>query len=171
MSLRRYADAWASCVEFKPRIIATSIESATRQVMLPSEAVLVCGYEVTIGDNVSMMSICIPASAVEAVLPALTLGRALNASNQPSEKINQALRNAFDEVELECHAVFGGAMLSLGEISDLQVGDIIQLPAKSGASAEVWVANSPAFAGVLGRSGKNLAVRISETLNSSEAKS
>lgn len=168
LALRKYAEAWSSYVGFEPRITCMTTETTTRQVLLASEAVLVSGYEVSVGDCVSMMSVCIPASAVEAVLPALTLGRVLNSHARRLDKTNEALKKNFDAVEMECHAVLGRTNLSLGEVVDLEVGDLIRLPTKADGELEFWVENVAAFSGVLGVSGKNLAVQISETLAESE---
>ena len=168
LALRKYAEAWSSCVVFQPRIVNMTTESSTRQILLASEAVLICGYEVSVGESVSMMSICIPASAVEAVLPALTLGRMLNAPTRRLDKTSEALKKNFDAVEMQCHAVLGRTNISLGEVVDLEVGDLIRLPTKADGELEFWVENVAAFSGVLGMSGKNLAVKISEPLAGSD---
>lgn len=165
MALRKYAEAWSSCVAFEPKIVTISTEPTSRQVLLASEAVLVCGYEVSVGETVSMMSICIPASAVEAVLPSLTLGRTLNTSSRRLDKASESLRKSFDVVDLKCHAVLGKTNISLGEVVDLEVGDLIKLPTKADGELEFWVENIPAFSGKLGISGKKLAVKISDSIS------
>jgi len=164
LSLRKYADAWASNVAFKTALKSLSTESTSRQIMLPSEGVLVCGYEVSVADNVSMMSVCIRSSAIEGVLPALTMERAVNSQNQKADKMNDALRKSFEGVEVECRAVLGRTALPLGDVADLAVGDLIALPTKVDGNVELWIENVAAFAGTLGRSGKNLAVRVSREL-------
>lgn len=169
LALRKYAEAWASSVEFRPSITSMTTESTTRQVLLPSEAVLICGYEVTVADHVSMMSICIPASAIEAVLPALAMGRALNAPTQRLDRVNDALRRSFEDVQVECRAVLGRTALPLEEVANLEVGDLIRLPVKANGPSELWVENVAAYAGVLGRSGRNLAIKVARPLAGSGA--
>lgn len=162
LALRKYAEAWSATVEMSSRVSVLTTESSTRQVLLPSEGVLVCGYEVSLGENVSMMSVCIPASAVETVLPALAMGRTLSSTTQKAGAINEALRKAFDDVSVECRAVLGRTSLPLSDVMDLEVGDVIGLSVKSDQDAELWVENVPAFTGSLGRSGKNLALKVSK---------
>ena len=170
LALKKYAEAWASSMVFTPRIIAITTESTTRQVLLPSEGVLICGYEVSIGEHVSMMSVCIPAAAIEAILPALTLGKAVNAPVQKSDKVNESLKKLFQDVEVECRALLGRTSLSVEDISGLEVGDLIRLPVKTDHNAEFWIENVATFAGPLGRSGRNLAIKISKTLVGPDAK-
>jgi len=165
LALKKYTEAWSACVAFTPNVVAVSTDNNSRQILLPSEAVLVCGYEVSIGECVSMMSICIPAAAVEAVLPALTLGRTLNAQGRRFDSTSSiALRKAFDDVQVECHALLGSTELSLNDIASLQVGDLICLPKKADAQAELWIENVLAFSAVPGLAGKNLALKIAKTL-------
>lgn len=161
LALRKYTEAWSTCMAFRPEIISMSTDPNSRQVLLPGEGVIVCAYEVNIGAVTNMMSICIPASAIEAVLPALTVGRTLNVpAHRHNNQASQALRKAFDNVPMSCHAVLGSTHLPLQDVVDLQIGDVIGLPVRSSGLAELWIENSPTFGGVLGLSGSNLAVKI-----------
>ena len=165
LALKKYSEAWSSCVTFHPHIVSISTESNTRQILLPSEAVLVCGYEVSIGGSVSMMSICIPAVAVEAVLPALTVGRTLNSTGRRFDgKTNDALKKSFQDVSIECHATLGKTTLTLGEIVNLEIGDLICLPTKADGQVKIWIENVAAFEGDIGLSGKNLAFKVSKKI-------
>ncbi|MEN6356135.1 MAG: flagellar motor switch protein FliM [Armatimonadota bacterium] len=166
LALRQYVEAWSWCVGLQATVINMTTESGTRQVLLPSEAVLVCGYEVSIGENVSMMSICLPASAIEPILPALTAGRSLHTPGRGKDQTNPALMKSFEEVAVECRAVLGRTSLSVEEVSELDIGDVITLPVKEDGLAELWIENVPAFLGPLGLSGKNLALKIAQVAES-----
>lgn len=165
LSLKKYAEAWATCVPFKPQIVSMSVDSNSRQILLPSEAVLVCGYEIVIGECTSMMSICLPSAAVEAIFPALTVGRTLNSGGRRDDEFIHALNNAFEGVSMQCHAVLGRTDMALKEIVDLDIGDVIALPVRSDGQAEVWVGDVPVFAGVPGLAGKSLAIKIAKKLD------
>ena len=170
LALKKYAEAWSSSVAFKPKVNILTIESGTRQALLPSEAVLMCAYEVTLGSHSSLMSVCIPASAVEAVLPVLTLGRTLNVSDQHAIVVNEAVRKTFEQVEVECRGILGRTTLPLGDIAELEVGDLIRLPVRSDGCAERWVENVRAFAGTLGRAGRSLAIKVAQVMDDFRAK-
>lgn len=170
LAVKKYAEAWSSCVPFKPEIVSASTDTNARQVLLQGEGVLVCGYEITIGECVSMMSVCVPTAAVEAVLPALTLGRTLNMPGRRHDaKATAALRSAFDEVPLECKAVLGRTHLPVQDVVDLSVGDVISLPVKTTDMVEVLVGEVAAFTGVIGLSGSTRAIKIAHKLEQREA--
>lgn len=164
LSLRKYAEAWASYVAFKPQLKSLTTESSTRQILLPSEPVLICGCEVSIAGHSSLMSMCLPAAAIEAILPVLTFGMSLDAKSKKSAEINQQVKKTFEEVTLDCRALLGATSLSVDEVTNLEVGDLIRLPVKQDGLSELWVGNVPVFRGTLGRSGRTLAIKITETL-------
>ncbi len=161
-ALKKYVDAWSSCVTLRPSITQMTTDTTTKQIMLPGEAVLVAGYEVNVGDIVSMMSLCIQASAIEAVLPALTIGRTLNTSTQRGDRSAELLRKNFESVEVECQAILGRTLLTMEEIINLEVGDLIRLPTKTNGLAELCIENVPTYTGTMGLSGKNLAIKIAK---------
>lgn len=162
LSLKKYAEAWSPFVHVRPKITSLSTGISNQQMMLPTEAVLVAAFEVGIGEMVSMMSICMPAASLQGILPKLA-GKTRGVSGQ-LDAINPALLHSFSEVEMECKAILGETTLSLQEVTELEVGDLVMLPIKSNALVELSVENIPAFAGVIGVSGQNLAVRVSGSL-------
>ncbi|MGQ9454403.1 MAG: flagellar motor switch protein FliM [Armatimonadota bacterium] len=167
MVLKRYSDVWASSVVFKPRIDDLFTDATTKQVLLPTEGVLVCSYEVTMMEHSHLMSICIPASAIEAILPALEMGKSSLSSAQKSE-VNEAIKKSFVDVELECKAILGRTELPLSDLMSLEVGDLIRLPIRQDSPTELWIDDVPSFAGTLGRSGRNLAIKITGPLASDD---
>lgn len=164
LALKQYAEAWSTCIDLTPRDISLAPDPNNGQALLSAEAVLVCNYEVTIGQAVSMMSICIPATSVETVLPVLTLGRNRNSPSQRDEKMSNALQKSFEGVEIESRAFLGKTSLPLEDIVNLEVGDLIRLPGNTNGSVELWMENVAAFTGTLGVSGKNLAIKIAKPL-------
>ena len=165
LALKKYTEAWSTCIDLNPHVITLAPDPNNGQLLLLAEAVLVCGFEVTIGQTISMMSVCIPAASVETVLPILTLGRNRNSQSQRDEKMSSALQKSFEEVEIESRAFLGRTNLPLEDIVNLEVGDLIRLPGNTNGSVELWMENVAAFTGTLGVSGKNLAIKIAKPLS------
>lgn len=165
LAIKKYAEAWSTCVAFRPEIVSVSTDPSARQVLLQGEGVLICGYEIAIGECISMMSVCVPTAAVEAVLPALTLGRTLNIPGRRHDAAaTTALRRVFNEVPLECKAILGRAELPVQDVVDLAVGDVIALPVKANSAVELIVEDVPAFTGVVGLSGSTRAIRLTNKI-------
>lgn len=165
IALKKYTEAWSACVALRPRIVNMMIGVGIQQVLLPGEPVLVCGYEVTVGDLVAMMSICVPAAAIEPILPSLTLGRTLNASTSRLDGVDENLRSNFDGVQLRCKAILGRTNVTLQDIMELQIGDVLKLDNRTSEPAEFWVENLPAYKGWVGTSHANLAIRMEQKIS------
>jgi flagellar motor switch protein FliM len=162
--LREYAAAWSETATIRPRIIATTTDLSTRQVFFPAEPMLVCIYEVSIAGVASLASICIPEASLDRVVPELEVGGRVASKQQKRLRVNDAIRIAFDDVTLKCKAILGCTTLSMGELANLEPGDLIRLPTKAQGKLEFWIENVPAYKGTMGTIGGNVALRITDTL-------
>lgn len=162
LALKHYAAAWEPGINLQTEIVNTHAGGANRQVMLPSETVVMCGFEVNIGEHLSMMSICLPAAAVQGVLPKLSKQRMADNTSLRQDKDNTTLRKSFRRVAVECRAILGRTTLPLGDIADLEVGDLIKLSTKAGGPVEIHIENVNAFKGKLGVLNGNMAVQVTE---------
>ena len=143
--LQVYADSWASMVELKPQIQRAVDSESYDDIFLPSETVLVCGFEVHTGQCVGMMTVCIPAAGVEAILPALTTARMTQASRRQDRAAAGDMRNVLEPVILPCRVVLGRANISLSDVMNLDVGDVIRTDRPADAEIELWAGDRHVF--------------------------
>ena len=162
--LKKYEEAWAPYISIDANVREASNNSSFNQVFLPTEPVLVCGYEVSVSESVGMVSICIPSSAVEAILPNLTMGRSVGSSNRQTPAMVEALNHSLGETSVHCKAVLGRTMLTVEDLINLQEGDVIALDARADSEVEIWVGDKKSYAGVPGRSGRKLGLQITRVL-------
>lgn len=158
--LRRYTEAWAPYLGISARLHESIPHGSSSQAFLPTEPVLVCAFEVGVAEFVGMMSICVPASAVEAILPALAAGRAMSPSTRHAPAVAQAVHDSLQGVEMECRAILGRTTLTMADVVNLGEGDLIRLDAKPNSEIEFWVGGRHACFAVPGRSGQKLGLRV-----------
>jgi flagellar motor switch protein FliM len=158
--LKKYEEAWAPYIGLKAAVREADLLGSFNQTFLPSEPVLVCAYEVRIGQTVGMMSVCIPAAAVEAILPNLSAGRTVSASSRQTPAVADALQESLQDVEMQCTAILGRTTLSMGEIVNLREGDIIRLETGPESEIEFWVGDTKTGLAIPGRSGRRLGLRV-----------
>ena len=164
-ALRKYADAWAGSMSFEPHGISSSTDPIYRDDLLATDAVLVCGYDVKVGACAGTMSICIPSVAIEAIAPAFAEHR--KQTTKPIchlKEVDEKLKRSFYRIGVNCRAVLGRTSLSVGEVTDLEVGDLIRLPVRSDGKAELWVENVACFSGFVGQAKNSVAMQISDVL-------
>ena len=158
--LKEYAECWSPCVTLTAAVSDAGFGAELKDVLLPAEPVLVACYEVDLGEANGSMSVCIPAGAVEAVLPSLTASKAIESAPKQTAAAAEALHESLAEMALTCKAVLGRTALTAADVIGLQEGDIIRLDAKPSSELEFWVGERQAYSGVCGRSGGKLGIRI-----------
>jgi len=154
-----------SYIGLKASVREADLRGSFNQIFLPTEPVLVCAYEVTVGQTVGMMSVCVPAGAVEAILPNLSAGRTVGTTSRQTPAVVDALRESLDEVQVECSAILGRATLTMGDVVNLREGDIIRLDTGPESEVEFWVGEAQACLAIPGRSGRKLGLRVTKVIN------
>ena len=160
--LKSYEDVWGAYIGIKAAVREADLRGSYNQMFLPTEPVLVCAYEVQIGQTTGMASICIPASAIEAILPSLSAGRIVSATSRQTPAIMEALQESLDEVRMQCVAILGRTTLTMGDMINLREGDIIRLDAGPESETEFWVGDQQICFAVPGRSGRKLGLRVTK---------
>lgn len=159
--LRDYADCWSDTVALRPEIRRVVDSGSAGQLLLPSESVLVCSFEVRVGNSVGMMTICIPSTSVESLLPALRVNSAqLSGAREDSAAI-EGLRKVLKQVSLPVKVILGGVKVTLADVAGLEIGDVIKTTRRADSEAELWIGDRRMFDCRPGIRGKSLAVLVS----------
>lgn len=143
--LHVYADAWSSMVELQPQIRRAVDSDSYDDAFLPSETVLVCGFEVHTGGCVGMMTVCIPAAGVETILPQLAIARMTQASRRQDRAVVHDMKKALAPVVLPCRVVLGRANITLSDVMNLEVGDVIRTDRPAEEEIEFWAGDRHVF--------------------------
>lgn len=160
--IKEYEEAWGPYVEITVDMQEATGKASYNHRLLPTEHVLVCGYEVSIGQVVGMMSICIPAVGVEAILPNLAAGKTAGSAVRQSEATLQAIEECMQDIEVECRAFLGRTTLTMDDIINLQEGDIVRLDKRASETVEFWVGEINTYIGEPGRTGDNVGIKITD---------
>jgi len=158
--LRRYEEAWGQYIGLNATVREADLRGSFNQIFLPTEPVLVCAYEVRVGQTTGMASVCVPASAIEAILPNLSAGRTISTASRQTPAVIEALQESLDEVRMECAAILGRTTLTMGDIVSLHEGDVIRLDTSPGSEIEFWVGDKQTCFAVPGRAGRKLGLRV-----------
>lgn len=158
--LPAYADSWSGMISINPEIRRVLVSDSLDEPMSPSEAMLVCSFEITTGSPVGMMTVCIPASSVEAVLPHLSPCKLIRGSVKQDKVSMARIRRSIERVSLPCSVVLGGTSISLSEARGLKVGDVIKTERLTDGHLEMRVGGLHLFNCRPGMRGKNVAVMV-----------
>lgn len=162
--LQVYSDAWADVVELQSEIRRMVNSEKYDGTLLPSETVLACSFEINSGQSVGMMSICIPAAGIEAVLPALASKKTTRQSSRRQTEADAAfIRSALGEVSIPVCAILGTTSIPFSDAVNLEIGDIIRTTRRVDDEIELWVGEGQMYNCTPGLKGNNIAAMISGT--------
>lgn len=164
--VKAYADAWMTTVAFNPTINKIIVSDDYVQQLLPTDAVLVCTADVSSGQYYGMITVCVPAIDIETVFRVQAESRVASSQNRRVETAAQiAVEKALDPVRLECRVVMGDTPISVNDVLNLRVGDVIKTACRADDDLSLMIGNDKMFACRPGTVGRNMGVVISHVLD------
>lgn len=125
--MQNLKEAWSSVTEIFPSVDAKESSPNVVQIVAQNEIVIMVVMEIIIGHSSGMMSICYPVISLETVLSRLA-SRDLMLSDTSSKKSrNKELQALIAGVNVIVSGYLGNSSLTLKEVLDLQIGDIVRL--------------------------------------------
>lgn len=162
-------NAWTNYFDLKHSLSMIETNSRLIQIIQPDESVAIVVIEMTLKNLKGNMNICLPASSLE------ELFKAYNQKYSKSPKKNDVqveaqrreyiLHNLKDS-PLTVSAVLGKTAISLQEILNMQVGDVIPLDSKINEKSVVLnVEGVPWFKGEIGSKNRKYAFKVDNEVN------
>ena len=161
-------ESWERITKISPTIDRVETSPQFAQIVAGSEPISIITMSVTIGEVSDIINLCIPHLAIQPI--AKKLDTKLWYNERSSYTSNEGM--AFDgqlsprisTTELTLHALFNTTRATVGDILNLQVGDVIRVDHPLSANINVLVEHIPKFKGSLGQKGKQLSVKVSEII-------
>lgn len=162
-------DAWSGLVEVNAALKQIETNSRLIQSISMDEIVVIVIMEVSIKNIKGTINFCIPCINIEPLVDKLGHSkyiskRTLDAIQE--EIIIRALESSIKAAPLEVRAVLGETMLSLKEISNLQIGDVIRIDQEVGNDIKINIENGDAwFLGMPGTKKNKKAIKINKVIH------
>jgi flagellar motor switch protein FliM len=122
-----------------------------------------------VGDVEGMISICIPYFLMEPIMDKLSSQQWFASTGRRSDEgAGELVRRHLDRVRVPVALELGHTVLSVSDILQVSVGDVIKLDDKVGDLLDVRVGNSVKFRAVPGTSNGNFAAEISEVIRNED---
>lgn len=158
-------EPWENVVEVNPRLERIETNSQFAQIISPSEMIAIITINIKIGDVEGLMNICLPYLTLEPVMDKLnTKFWYSNMQERAEQEYADTIEAMISKVIIPVKAILGTSVISVGDFSGLQVGDIVRLDTKVDEELNVYVGNIKKFTALPGASGEDYAVRITSVL-------
>jgi flagellar motor switch protein FliM len=154
-------DAWKVVEEINPVIEQKESSPNVVQIVAQNEIVVMIVMEIIIGQSSGMMNICYPVIALESLLPKLASRDLMLNESGTKKSRNQDLKVILGGANVELEAYLGSAKVTLKDILELDIGDIIKLSGGTDDGVTVSVNGKDRFIGDIGvrRHRKSLKIR------------
>ncbi|PAF49120.1 flagellar motor switch protein FliM [Helicobacter sp. 12S02232-10] len=163
-------DAWSPITEIFPTVDAKESSANVVQIVAQNEIVIMVVMEIIIGHSSGMMNLCYPVISLETILSRLG-GRDLMLSETSSKKSrNKELQALVGGAGVNISVFLGGVRLTLKEVLDLMVGDIIRLDRAADDTVVVNVDGKEKYLASVGLQRYRKTIKIKEIIKTEKDK-
>lgn len=160
--------SWRSITDINFKYQRLEMEADFVQIAPSSEIVIVISFDVNIGVNTYLMNLCFPTFALEDVLARLNRQQVttsvLNQSSHRQKENTEIMKQQMSNTYLPVIAELGKAAITVGELMELQVGDVIKLQKRINEEIEIIIAGKRKLAARPGSIEGKKAIRITRPL-------
>ncbi|QNO16427.1 flagellar motor switch protein FliM [Alkalicella caledoniensis] len=162
-------DAWFNVCNLKARTMKLETNPQFLQIVSPNETVAVIVLKVILGDAEGFMNLCIPFISLENLIDNLSAHFWFSQQSTEKEAPNQQYVEAgLKRTPLPVSVELGKANVSVKDMLELQVGDVITLEKATSEHLAVYVKEKLKFLGSPGLIKNKLAIQITETIEGEE---
>jgi len=154
-------ETWAQVVAFDLSIDGRETNPQMAQIVSHNERIMLMKLKIRSGTIDGYIRIGIPAMALEPLKDRLVAHQWMSNEDQEEDSVDyQQIRRHLDDVQMPVTVRMGRVKLSLRSILELQPGQVIRLMSDEATPLPVIVRGKETFAGRIGVSGNNKAVKI-----------
>ena len=158
-------EAWAPVMEIYPTVESKESSPNVVQIVAQNEIVVMVVMEIIIGHSSGMMNICYPVIALEPILPKLA-SRDLMLNETSSKKSRNAeLQVLLGGAKVDVEANLGGAELTMKDVLELKVDDVLRLTAAADDIVTVSIDGKDRFKGEIGLRRFRKSIQITEIID------
>ena len=158
-------EAWGPVMDIYPTIESKESSPNVVQIVAQNEIVVMVVMEIIIGHSSGMMNICYPVISLEPILPKLA-SRDLMLNETSSKKSrNTELQVLLGGAKVTVEANLGNAELTLADVLEVKVGDVLRLSAAADDIVTVSVDGKDRFKGEIGLRRFRKSIQINEIID------
>lgn len=166
--LDEWCNQWKAEQELRPAIIGHENNGRFLQTSPKDAILLVLSLEVNFGDCAEQIQLGIPYYTIEPVVKKMQARRQKDSSVSKTPEKRAAWQDTYNHITIPAHAEWNAFDLSLREIVNLRVGDVIEMPATILERTELVLAGVPKFAGQVGLEGDRVALQLTRKIHQTQ---
>lgn len=165
IAFKDLCQAWKPVLDVRFEYQESEVNPQFANIVSPSEVVVVTTFNVDLESGGGDFYICLPYSMLEPIRELLDAG-VQSDRGEKDERWERAMREEILDASVEITSELASVVLSMQQVADLQVGDII--PIDIPEQIEVSAEGLPLFRGVLGVHKNHYAIKVDEWIQRSQ---
>lgn len=156
-----FTGAWAHITTLQAKLQRIEYSMRFLQIAPAIEPVLLLLFDLRIQNRQTTLSMCIPYSVLEPIAPELTVQTLFAMPQHDDARMDTGeSQAALERVSVPIVALLGSTVLPLGEVNDLQVGDVVRLDGPATDPIVIAVNQKPTFVARPGMGRHGIAIQI-----------
>ncbi|MBW3596305.1 MAG: flagellar motor switch protein FliM [Planctomycetes bacterium] len=144
--LKEMKGAWDNVLPIEPVVDRVESNAQLVQIVPPNEVVVLISFELTVGEVRGMLNLCIPFNSIERVSNKLQSNSwATYGGRQSSPDNRDRVRERLDASIVEVRAMLARTKITMKDLIELRVGDIITTEQDVKSPLTVAIQNVPKF--------------------------
>ncbi|MCS7204935.1 MAG: flagellar motor switch protein FliM [Leptospiraceae bacterium] len=158
-------ESWSTVVDLRPRLGNIETNPQFAQIVPPNDMVVLITFETKIAEVEGNMNFCIPYITIEPIVNKLSAQYWYSSiQSAQTEEMKELIQKRLEQIQLPIRCEVGEIELSILDVINLQVGDIVRLNTTINGEFIVKIGERKKFKCIAGRVGKRLAVQIGESI-------
>ncbi len=164
-ALNNFEEAWKNIIELTPRLEMMEVNPQFMQIVSPNETVAVISFSTKIGDATGMVNLCLPHVVLEPIMHKLSVHHWFSQQKKNVEKTDyESLKKRINYATLPVNVELGRSQITISDLLQLSIGDVIQLDKKTEDPLTLSVGNQPKYYVQPGQVKGKIAVQITEAM-------
>ena len=164
-ALENFQEAWKSIIDLEPKLELMEMNPQFMQIVSPNETVAVISFSTKIGDTTGMINLCLPHVVLEPIMPKLSAHHWFSKQKKAiGTEEYKNLQKKLHYAPLPIVIELGRSDISVLELIQLSVGDVIQLDKKIDAPLTAIVGQVPKYKVIPGTVKGKLAVQVTDVI-------
>jgi flagellar motor switch protein FliM len=159
-------EAWSNVIDLRPRLGNIETNPQFAQIVPPNDMVVLITLETKVGEVEGMTNLCIPYITIEPVISKLSAQYWYSSIRKGATDENLLIiQNRLETVELPVVAEIGEVNITVQEVLDLCVGDVIKLPnTKMSSDMTIRIGGRKKYKCRPGLIGNRIAIQVGEEI-------
>ena len=162
--MQRLKEAWGPITDMYPNIETKESSPNVVQIVSQNEIVIMVVMEIIIGNSSGMINICYPVIYLEPILSRLANRDIMLGETSAKKSRNKELKTLVGRAEVFNEALLGKTQMSVGDLLELQEGDILRLDRPADDHAVVTIDKKDVFLAEIGLHRFRKSIKIKELI-------